>query len=349
MQCIVGWDIGAANVKVAWVAPSQSGARQIRVASRPFEIWREKDRLPEVLQGVWTSVVSGESPQALAITMTAELSDVFSTKREGVLFVLENLKSCFPGTASYVFSLSGEFVSLNEALTRPLEFVATNWLASARWVAGQFPNCLLLDVGSTTTDILPILNGEVCVSGRTDTERLSYGELVYTGLLRTNLAAIVQSVPVSGRLCRVASEYFAISGDVHLLLGHLQPEDYTCTTPDGRPPSVESARNRIARLVCGDIETLSTNEIDELARYVYAQQILQIREAMNQVISRLPCLRRHPVIVFGAGALLGVAAAGALGLKIQDLSNDWGKEAIAVSPCLAVAHLLLDQQNADLP
>jgi uncharacterized hydantoinase/oxoprolinase family protein len=86
-----------------------------------------------------------------------------------------------------------------------------------------------------------------------------------------------------------------------------------------------------------------------LARYVYAQQILQIREAMNQVISRLPCLRRHPVIVFGAGALLGVAAAGALGLKIQDLSNDWGKEAIAVSPCLAVAHLLLDQQNVELP
>jgi probable H4MPT-linked C1 transfer pathway protein len=345
MYCIVGWDIGAANVKAAWSARGRNCRPQVRAATKPFEIWREKDRLPEVLHAVFDSLGCERPPQAMAVTMTAELSDIFSTKREGVLFVLESLRNCLPELESYVFGLSGEFVPLNEARTHPLEFAATNWLASAQWIAGQVPDCLLLDVGSTTTDILPILHGEVIVSGRTDTERLSSGELVFTGALRTNLAAIVRSVPVAGRPCRVASEYFAVSGDVHLLLGHLQPKDYTCTTPDGRPPSVESARKRIARLVCGDTETLSASEIDELARYICAQQILQIREALNQVISRTPGLRHHPVIVLGAGAFLGAAAAGALGLTIRDLSDDWGKEALAAGSCLAVAQLLMDHLN----
>ncbi|MER3515209.1 MAG: H4MPT-linked C1 transfer pathway protein, partial [Chloroflexota bacterium] len=114
--------------------------------------------------------------------------------------------------------------------------------------------------------------------GRTDLERLMAGELVYTGALRTHLAAIVHSVPVRGRFCRVASKYFAISGDVHLILGHVRPEEYTCPTPDGRPPTVASARGRLARLVCADTEMLSVAEIKAIARYIHTQQVEQIAQ-----------------------------------------------------------------------
>lgn len=346
MICILGWDIGGANVKAARLALEQNQAAQVRVISQPFEIWREKDRLPEVLRAIFAAATQGLMPQAMAVTMTAELSDIFATKREGVLFVLESIKTCFPDLASYVLSLSGEFVPLSEAQTRPLDFAAANWLATAQWIARQFPNCLLVDVGSTTTDILPILDGQASVSGRTDIARLSSGELVFTGVLRTNLAAIVQSVPVAGRLCRVASEYFAVSGDVHLILGHLRPQDYTCTTPDGQPPSIDSARKRLARLVCADIEMLSTMEIDELARYIYTQQVRQIREGMSQVISRLPRLRSQPVVVLGMGAFLGEAAARSMGLEIRDLASSFGREESAVAPCLAAAHLLAEHLKA---
>lgn len=130
---------------------------------------------------------------------------------------------------------------------------------------------------------------------------------------------------MAGQFCRVASEYFAISGDVHLILGNLRPQDYTCATPDGQPPSVASARKRLARLVCADTEMLSTTEIDEMARYVYDQQIRQIREGMDQVISRCPRLRSEPVIVLGTGAFLGTAAASSMGLGIRDLACDWGR------------------------
>jgi (4-(4-[2-(gamma-L-glutamylamino)ethyl]phenoxymethyl)furan-2-yl)methanamine synthase len=341
MTCIVAWDIGAANVKAAWL-PGIDCAEQMRVASQPFEIWREKDRLPEVLQSVFNAIASGEQPHAMAVTMTAELSDVFMTKREGVLYVLKTLQSLFSGAAIYIFTLAGKFIPLQEALGHPLECAASNWLASAQWLAGKIPNCLLVDVGSTTTDILPIVDGRVRVVAWTDPERLASGELVYTGALRTNLAAIVQSVPVAGKICRVASEYFAISGDVHLVLGNLSFSDYSCPTPDGRPPSVESSRGRIARLVCADTEMLSPAEIDGMARYICERQILQIREGLDQVVSRSPSLRSGPAVVLGSGAFLGEAAARIVGLEIQEAPEALDRQNSAVAPCLAAAQLLAE-------
>jgi (4-(4-[2-(gamma-L-glutamylamino)ethyl]phenoxymethyl)furan-2-yl)methanamine synthase len=347
--CILGWDIGGANIKAAWVKIDNGRIDRAQVASQAFEIWREKDRLSEVLRSLRAATAASGLVHAMAITITAELSDVFAAKREGVWFVLDAIQQCFPDVTSYALSLSGGFVPLREARLKPLEFAATNWLASAQYVATQYPNCLLIDVGSTTTDIIPILDGQVHVSGRTDRARLASGELVFTGVLRTNLAAIVQSVPVAGHYCRVASEYFAISGDVHLILGYLCPQDYTCTTPDGRLPSIESARGRIARLVCADTEMLSAAAIDEMARYIYARQVCQIREGIEQVISRLPELRGYPVIILGAGAFLGKAAAESAGLEIGDRVNEWGREELAVAPCLAAAHLLADQLKAEMP
>jgi (4-(4-[2-(gamma-L-glutamylamino)ethyl]phenoxymethyl)furan-2-yl)methanamine synthase len=347
MVRIIGWDIGGANIKAAWFSQEQDQAAQVGVESRPFEIWREKNRLPQVLQEIYRCLTPEGPPSALAVTMTAELSDIFITKREGVLFVLDCVRSSFPDRSVHVLSLSGDFASVNEAHSRPLDFAATNWVATVRWIARKIPNCLLIDVGSTTTDILPILDGKACVTGRTDMERLSSGELVFTGALRTNLAAIVQSVPVGGRVCRVAPEYFTVSGDIHLILGHLKPQEYTCTTPDGQAPSVESARRRLARLVCADSEMLSPDAIDAMARYIYDQQIRQIREGIEQVLSRSPVHRERPVVLLGMGAFLGSAAAESLGLAIAGLDDNWGREKLAVAPCLAVAHLLAEHLGAD--
>lgn len=340
---IVGWDIGGANVKAALLACQGGETKTVRVMSHPFEIWRDKERLPAVLQAVLEEISPGSPPQAMAVTMTAELADVFATKKEGVLFVLESVLASFPYSQIYALSLSGEFVPLAEARAQPLNFAAANWLATALWIARQNPNCLVVDVGSTTTDILPILDSRVSTKGRTDLERLICGELVYSGVLRTNLAAIVQSVPVRGCSSRVSSEYFAISGDMHLILGNLDPEDYTCPTPDGRPPSLEFARQRLARLVCADMEMLSLEEIDEIAHYVFEQQVRQISEAILQVFSFLPEHRDLPIFALGSGRFLAVEVVRRLGMEIRDLSISESQQVSAVAPCLAAGYLLAEQ------
>jgi (4-(4-[2-(gamma-L-glutamylamino)ethyl]phenoxymethyl)furan-2-yl)methanamine synthase len=337
--CILGLDIGGANVKTAGLEYENGETRSLRAANFPLEIWREKERLPEILQAALKSVFPGEKPQAAAVTMTAELSDVFASKREGVSFVLDSLAASYPGIEPFILSLQGEFIPLEAARQRPLDFAASNWLATALLVGQTHADCLLIDVGTTTTDIIPILGGRVAARGRTDLDRLTAGELVYTGALRTNLAAIVQAVPIRGAPCRVSSEYFAISGDVHRILGCLPESEYSCPMPDGRDASIESARGRLARLVCADREMLTDAEIDEMAHYIYDRQVDQISEGIRQVFSRIPGGRGLPALAAGSGAFLALEAGRRLGLTVSDLSASWGAAGSAAAPSLAAAVL----------
>jgi (4-(4-[2-(gamma-L-glutamylamino)ethyl]phenoxymethyl)furan-2-yl)methanamine synthase len=315
-------DIGGANTKAAW----RDGA-SLRTVSRPFEVWRDREALSAVLREVAAEVAAGPA-HAVAITMTAELSDAFRTKREGVTFVLDAAQDAL-GEVS-VLTTSGELVSVEAARARPWDVAAANWVATALAVADAHPDALLVDVGSTTADVVPIAGGRVAATAHNDLERLMAGELVYTGALRTNLAAIAPRVPVRGGWCPVASEYFAISADVHLVLGHLTPDGYDCPTPDGRPATVAFARERIARLVCSDVEQLEDEEIDAIAAFLHGEQLRQIEEAARRVQRPLPA--EAPVVAVGAGAFLGAQVAARVGRAVAD--------APAQGPAAALAALL---------
>jgi probable H4MPT-linked C1 transfer pathway protein len=209
-------------------------------------------------------------------------------------------------------------------------------MASALAVAALYPDALMIDVGSTTADVVPITTGRVVAAGRTDLDRLLAGELVYTGALRTNLAAIAPRVPVRDGSCPVASELFAISADVHLILGHLAPGAYTCATPDGRPATVEFARERVARLVCADAEQMAAEEIDAIAAFLHAEQVRQVEAAVSRVSGRFEVA--PPVVPLGAGAFLAREAAEQLGRAVAELP--WSAAERDAAPAAALAELL---------
>jgi probable H4MPT-linked C1 transfer pathway protein len=332
---LVGWDIGGVHTKAAWIGPGREDPA-IRTISLAFEIWRAPARLPEILREALAGLAV-PVPDAMGITMTAELSDAFRHRREGVLFVLDAVEKAFPGIACHALGLDGRWATLEEARQRPLEFAAANWLASARYVASHEPDCLLVDVGSTTTDIVSIRDGQVAAVGRTDVERLAAGELVYTGVLRTNPSTLVDWVPLRGGRCPVAAEYFAVMGDVYVTLGHLSAADYTTGTPDGRGKTPVDARARLARLVCADEETLERSEIDLLARYLYEKQLEQVVTALMQVVSRSPATP-SPVVPVGLGAFLAREAGRRMGLPLSPWATTLGTA--ATLPCLAAAWLL---------
>jgi probable H4MPT-linked C1 transfer pathway protein len=323
-------DIGGANTKAAWLEGST-----LRTASRAFEVWRDRAALSAVLRSVAAEVAGGPA-HAVAITMTAELSDAFRTKREGVAFVLDAAQDAVGAWPLRVLTIAGELVPVEAARARPWDVAAANWMATALAVADVHPDALLVDVGSTTADVVPIAAGRVAATGRNDLERLMAGELVYTGVLRTNLAAIAPRVPVRGVPCPVASEYFAVSADVHLVLGHLSPEAYRCRTPDGRPATVAFARERIARLVCADAEQLDAADVDAIAAFLYGEQLRQLEAAARRVQGPL----RHdaPVVAVGAGAFMGREIAARLERPVAD--GPWDATGGEVAPAAALAALL---------
>ena len=338
-HCVLGWDIGGANVKAVRLECRGQKIKAHRTAVRPFEIWRKPGNLIIVLQDI-AKELGMQGHQSMAVTMTAELSDVFRTKREGVLFVLDAIEKAFSKVPVYPFNLEGRFFTLDEARKSPLLCAATNWLASALFVATHHSDCILMDIGSTTTDIIPIRRGTAVSKGRTDTQRLASGELVYTGLLRTNPNTVVNQVPVQGRPCRVAAEYFTCMADIYLLSGQIAPDQYTCPTADGRPKTMPAARDRLARLVCSDSETMSAEEIDTLACYLREKQLQLITDSLFQVLSGLKNGFSLPLIVLGTGKFLVKEAARRLGMPVIEAEQKWGDRAAACFPALAAAYLL---------
>jgi len=330
---VTGWDIGGANLKAV-----RLNSEGLKVVQQPFAIWQRRDELVEALAHIATEL--GPAPRA-AVTITAELSDTFRTKREGITFVLDAIQAALPETELEIFGLDGQFHDPAIAYERPMLVAAANWLATALLVARDLADCLLVDIGSTTTDITPISGGKVLAEGRNDPERLVRGELLYTGALRTPICAIVQRVPLWGGWCPVAAEFFATAQDVHLVLGCLPAEQCTSPSADGRPVTPEFAAERLARVVCADIELLSREEVWAIAQYIATEQVHQIAGAMAQVISRVKL--DEPMVAVGVGAFLAEAAAVRLGLDYLRPTTLASGAVSIVAPAVAVALLLSEQ------
>src|SRR3954449_6707600 len=113
MLATLAMDIGGANTKAARL---QGGA--LRTVSRPFEVWRDRQALARVLREV---AAEAGPADAVAITMTAELSDAFGTRREGVAFVLDAAEDALGDRALSVLTTDGELVPVEAARARPLD------------------------------------------------------------------------------------------------------------------------------------------------------------------------------------------------------------------------------------
>ena len=346
---ILGWDVGGANIKVCRVDPDGGSSRA--VLEYPFPLWREYRRLASVLSALAdrtgrAQAIPGSAGQAsaMAVTMTAELADCFVTRREGVGFVIGAFQAAFPASATWFYGIDGRFSSAEEAQERPHQIAAANWMASATLVARTHPDALLVDVGSTTTDIVPIVGGRVAAGGCTDLARLRLGELVYTGCLRTPLGAILRSVPLGAGRCRVAAEHFAVTADVYRWLGRITEEDYTCDTPDGRGRSRWEAGARLARVVCADLETLDGADITAIADHAARAQTRQIVHSIRGVLRRLSLGPEGPrvAVLAGSGRFLARGAAEAAGLPTCDLAGELGADAARAAPASAVAQLLAE-------
>lgn len=341
---VLGLDIGGANVKA--VALRCRGARieSHTVSSRPFEIWRNRDNLSPVLQEM-AAELDPDGFQKVAVTMTAELSDIFRTKREGVLYVLDAVEQAFGKSLIYSFSLDSRMLPLEAARRTPLSCAATNWLASACFLALDHPDCILIDIGSTTTDIIPIRQGKVVSQGRTDPQRLTSGELLYSGMLRTNPNTIVHHVVTGGGSCRVAAENFTSMADVYLILGKISEAEYSCPTADGREKTVENARERLARLICADSEIMTKKEIDRLACYLWEKHLQQITESLAQVLAASHDGADLSLVLAGTGQFLAGEVAERLGIPVLEVENDRFSWPVDVLPAFAVACFLIPDND----
>jgi probable H4MPT-linked C1 transfer pathway protein len=328
----IALDIGGANIKVA-----HAGGQARTV---PFEVWKRPDELRSVIAAIAATLPRSDR---VATTMTAELCDCYPTKSVGVNAVLDAVAEALPARPVVVWGVDGEFHGVREVRGRPHLAAAANWLALATLAARLVPDRtgLLIDIGTTTTDLIPLAAGSVGARGRSDTERLQNGELVYAGVRRTPVCALATELPLRGIPTGLAAEIFASTLDVYLTLGDIESNPADLSTADGRPATALAARDRLARMVCADIDTVA--EADALALAQAADRCLIDRLVLAAERSCRPMIGR-PVtaVVAGSGEFLARRLALSViqpGGTILSLKEAWGPVASSAGCAYALVEL----------
>ncbi len=237
----------------------------------------------------------------VSVTITAELSDAFRTKKEGILIILDALERVFNKDKLRFITNKSEFINFERAKSEYLSIAAANWASTALFLGRIVPKCVLIDAGSTTIDIIPIYESLPVPKGRDDTSRLLNHELIYTGGLRATIPSITHHVPYKGKNVRISFEKFALISDVYRILNLISEEDYINDTADNHSKSLEDCYARLSRVICMDIETISIEDLNEVANSIYEKHLeiitKELTAFMVNLIERYDEFKTDPTFV----------------------------------------------------
>ena len=314
---IAGWDIGGVHLKGA-VIEAGTVVDAFRI---PAALWTGLD----ALEVGFDQALGRIGPvRRHAVTLTGELSDLFEDRAHGV----ERIVAVTAARLGAIRVYAGHrgCLAAEMAAAHAADVASANWHAAAALVASRRRDALLVDVGSTTTDLVPVADGTVRVVGYTDAERLAAGELLYTGATRTPVMAVAHRVPFAGSWQPLVAEHFA-------------------TTADGRGKSPAESRSRLARMLGRDAKDASDEAWLALAHYLGERQLALILDAAALVLSRGTLRPDAPLVGAGIGRFLTQALGLRLGRAHVDFEDlvpmhlDLRASVAHAAPAVAVALL----------
>jgi probable H4MPT-linked C1 transfer pathway protein len=336
MPITAGYDVGGAHLKVALA----EDGRTIAVRQIACPLWQGLERLDAAFAEAAPIIARADRH---ALTMTGELCEIFPDRATGVRVIIDRLKSLL--SSFQVWMGPRGLGAPDAAEADPASVASTNFLASAALLALRLPDALLVDMGSTTTDIVPVRDRKTAPRGLTDGDRLRTGELVYTGLTRTDVGIVAQRGKLGGRPQRLAAGSFANMADVRRVLGTLPHDVDQHATLDGRAKSLDASLERLARCFGRDAGEGLIGDWQVAARNIATQQMQEIGSAIDEVLATAALPSSAPIVVAGIGAdeIAKLAIdAGRDVIRFGDLANatdDCGTWATRCAPAVAVALL----------
>jgi (4-(4-[2-(gamma-L-glutamylamino)ethyl]phenoxymethyl)furan-2-yl)methanamine synthase len=338
MVVVIGWDIGGVHLKAA----RAENGRLLEVVQIASPLRFGVERLAEAFDAAKAAI--GSAPRHV-VTMTAELADTFASRRDGVERLAHIAAQQLAGGDVLLYAGRAGWISPESAGKHVEDIASANWHASASLVAQLHSAALFVDMGSTTTDIVPVTDGTPCAHGYTDAERLACGELVYAGLVRGFVMAIADRAPFGGQWTTLINENFASMADVHRILATLPDGADKMTTADGRDKTIAASRARLARMVGRDSNNGDDTQWLELARWFAEMQIRAITDAAMLVLSRAELPATAPVVGAGIGSAVISEVARRLGrtylpfTALLDALPGVGERASQCAPAAALAVL----------
>jgi (4-(4-[2-(gamma-L-glutamylamino)ethyl]phenoxymethyl)furan-2-yl)methanamine synthase len=311
MGIVIGWDIGGVHLKAA----RAEAGRIVKAIQLAAPLRAGVELLAEAFGQAKAELGTA---QRHVVTMTGELADTFSSRSEGVACLAKLAARELSGAPVFVYAGPAGYVRPHEAREHAGLVASANWHACASFVAGRVRDALFIDMGSTTTDVVPILGGTVAARGYTDAQRLAAGELVYTGLVRGFVMASADRAPFKGVWTPLINENFANMADVHRILGSLPADADMMATADSREKTREGSRARLARMVGADDADADDRAWAALAQWFAEMQIRRVMDAVMLVNSRHLLVANAPVVAAGIGIHV-----------VEEITRRMGREYIA--------------------
>ena len=313
MAVSFGWDLGGANIKLA----QAEDGRVIAVHQIPCPLVAEPSKFDDAVDEALALCTADATH---AVTMTGELSDVFQSRAKGVAYLVAMMAEA-TGAKTRFYSLKSGLVDAENTIAHWPEIASANWHASATLAASLCSDGLFVDVGTTTTDLIPLKDGKAAAKGLTDGDRLTEGELIYGGVVRTPVMAFAQQAPFKGRMQRMAAERFATMADVYRLTGALPDDADPYPTADQRGKSMEESAARLARILGRDAGEADFIAWQALAHYVARRQLDQIEADARELFQREDLAADAPVIGAGCGRFLAHQLAQRLDRPYHDFAE----------------------------
>lgn len=299
---VIGWDIGGAHLKAARAEDGRIVAA-LQLSCMPHY------GLAHLEQAIAQASETLGPADRHAVTMTAELSDAFESRAKGVAMIASIFVQKIEASDVVFYAGDQGFVPYPVVREHALAIASANWRASAELVARRLDRALFIDMGSTTTDLVPIDAGAVAALGGGDCERLANGELAYTGLVRGHAAAGLSRAPINGRWAPLVQENFASMADVHRVLGNLPEGADVMPTADGRPKTVEASVARLSRLAGLDAADAGLEQWRSFAAFLSRAQMRLIEDQIALLESRGAVAADTPIVGAGIGRALVAALA----------------------------------------
>jgi probable H4MPT-linked C1 transfer pathway protein len=342
---IFGWDVGGAHLKLARLGDG-GALESVRIV--PCPLWRGLDELDRALGPLLVDAPAGA---ASAVTMTGELVDHWPDRATGVAAISERLAERL-GPKTRFYGGAERFVNAADSASRWASVASANWRATAEALAVEGGDGLLIDVGSTTADLIPFGGGRVTALGLTDTGRIAAEELVYLGVARTPVMALSPRLPFGGAWVSPMAEHFATTADVFRLTGDLPDDADLHPAADGGEKTRAASARRLLRMVGADLDEQTEPQAEALARWLAESALRRLCDSACLVLSRTDALIRPAVYGAGVGRFLAARLARRLGLLYRDVGELWTAEpalagpAADCAPAVAVARLFAAAREA---
>ncbi len=322
---IIGWDIGGAHVKASLLR----GGEVIDAAQWPCPLWQGLDHLHHALseaQQRWPALHQAEH----AVTMSGEMVDLFADREEGVQRIAAVIAQTFAARTLHFFAGDAGWCTPGEVTGQWRHVASANWLATALHCAMQVAegDALLVDIGSTTTDVIALRRGRVLTAARTDADRLASGELLYHGVVRTPLCALAQRIAWRGREHNVMNEFFASTADVYRATGELDAAHDQAASADNAAKAWPCTQQRLARMIGLDARDGTADDWLAFAREWKRHQVCALRGQLARVKQLHGLHGDTPLISAGCGDFL----ARELGANVQHYASDVARVSAQAMP-----------------